>query len=90
MHWRYRYGLKSLYFLMWAVWSVLWTLLVFLTKAEHPILTVFIVGFLLPLVLYIGAIWIASSFRSGPDKRRGYGPDLRSANLGKPRKPFLG
>ena len=54
---------------MCVVWAALWTLLVFLTNAEHPILTVFIVGFLLPLVLYIGAIWIASRFRNGPDKR---------------------
>jgi len=62
--------LRSLYlFFPWAVWAVVWSLLVLLTEAEHPILTVFIVAFLLPLVLYIGASWVASSFRSGPDKR---------------------
>ena len=63
-------GVKSLYFFLWVVWAALWTLLVFLTQAEHSILTVFIVGFLLPLVLYIGAIWIASGFRSGSDKMK--------------------
>jgi len=69
MNWLYRYGFKSLYLFLWAIWVPLWTFLVLLTTAEHPILTVFIVGFLLPLVLYIGVIWIASRFRNGPDKR---------------------
>ncbi len=62
--------LRSLYFFLWAVWAVVWSLLVLLTEAEHPILSVFIVAFLLPLVLYIGATWIASGFRSDPDKRQ--------------------